>query len=128
MPWYCFAFSRTSSSSSKNLADSLVKNFAKTYATKRQRASSVDGIFTPKKDLLGHKIWYYLFAMEMKSYVSLIQQFKGKLCVPPPLSTLQHLAGDWLVPGAEAEFERRQESIPPPAKSLIHKDGRSRTG
>ena len=124
MPWYCFAFSRTSS---KNMADSLVKNFAKTYATKRQRASSVDGIFTPKRDLLGHKIWYYLFALEMKSYVSLIQQFKGKLCVPPPLSTLQHLAGDWLVPGAEVEFERGKEPMPQPTRSLTRKDGKSRT-
>jgi hypothetical protein len=49
MPWYCFTFSRTSS---KNPPESLVRNFAEAYASKCQRASSLDGIFTPKKEFI----------------------------------------------------------------------------
>jgi len=66
-----------------------------------------------------------MFAVEVKAYVDLIRQFSGKMCVPPPPTTLQHLAGDWLVPGWDSEFERK-ETIPPP-KALQHKDGKART-
>ncbi len=105
-----------------------MREFAKIYSSKKQRASSVDGMFTPRKDLPGHKSWYYLFTLETKAYMSVIREFEGKPCVSPPLSTLQHLAGDWLVPGAEEGFEHRKESIPSTAKSLTQKNGRSRTG
>ena len=123
MPWYCFNFARTS----QDHGNSLVRRFAKTYTSKKQTISPTEGLFTPKTDVFGHKRWYYLFVAEVKVYVDLIHQFGGKMCVPPPLTTLQHLAGDWLVPGWEKEFERK-ESIPPPKKTLQHKDGKARTG
>jgi hypothetical protein len=47
-----------------------------------------------------------MFAADMRDYMDLIREFSGKMCIPPPSTTLQHLAGEWLVPGWEDKFFR----------------------
>jgi hypothetical protein len=102
MPWYCFHFGR----SSEIHSNSLAHQFAKTYSSKHQSSIPTDGLFTPKCDLIGYKRWYYMFAADMRDYMDLIREFSGKMCIPPPSTTLQHLAGEWLVPGWEDKFFR----------------------
>jgi len=122
MPWYCFYFGR----SSKTHGNSLARQFAQIYSAQKEPHHSRDGFFTAKLDLAGHASWYYLYAADAKVYKDLIHHFGGKICVPPPSSTLQHLAGEWLVPGGESEVERR-ESLPQ-ARSFVHRDGTERKG
>lgn len=107
MRWYCFHLGRSSERQGKSLA----REVARIHSSHEHTAEPSEVLFTPKTDQIGHLRSYYLYTVDARCYKDIIRDFGGRIGVPPPSADLQHLAGDWLVPGAETEFFRK-ETIP----------------